>query len=521
MKLAKVNNIIDSRTKNSIAVYSDSGCKYNTIPPFHPKQHYPEYPFSSDLISHDETSAPDAYHGVRTALYYLGYDRENFGTRKWNPFKLLIKPGQKVVIKPNFVLHRNGKGLDIFASVTHPSVIRAVVDFCYIALQGTGSVMVVEAPQMDCDFDDIKKQLHLDALAAFYKETENFKLNILDVRRLKCTRDYEKGYYPSESFIINEQADPEGFTIFDLGAQSLLNNLPGIENLYGADFDRKFTVQNHTKGVHKYCVSNSVLNADTVICLPKLKTHKKVGITLNLKLLVGINCDKNYLAHFRIGPPSKSGDEFPDALGSNVLMRKRVLRFLQDHVFVRRTKSTDKLWMAINKLRRMVNSVSSRKKAAGQVNKIFSGNWYGNDTAWRMAIDLARILLYGTVGKGMSDVPQRNVLSIVDGVMAGEGDGPMDATPKYAGTIIAGENILAVDTAAATLMGFDYRKIRMLNDAWKLNDLPLSTLSLEETRIHSNDESLDGLAAHQCRKFSFVPHRNWRGEIEISKQAAE
>jgi hypothetical protein len=63
-----------------------------------------------------------------------------------------------------------------------------------------------------------------------------------------------------------------------------------------------------------------VLSADLVVNLPKLKTHKKTGVTLALKNLVGINGDKNWLPHHSQGSVEKGGDEYP---GDGVVDRGR------------------------------------------------------------------------------------------------------------------------------------------------------------------------------------------------------
>ena len=54
-------------------------------------------------------------------------------------------------------------------------------------------------------------------------------------------------------------------------------------------------------------------HADVVINLPKLKTHKKTGVTISLKNMVGINGYRNCLPHHTIGTPDASGDEFAAA----------------------------------------------------------------------------------------------------------------------------------------------------------------------------------------------------------------
>ena len=46
-------------------------------------------------------------------------------------------------------------------------------------------------------------------------------------------------------------------------------------------------------------------------------------------------------------------------------------------------------------------------------------------------------------------------LAIVDGIVGMEGDGPIMGTPRNAGFLIAGNNLAAVDSTTARLMGFD------------------------------------------------------------------
>ena len=55
------------------------------------------------------------------------------------------------------------------------------------------------------------------------------------------------------------------------------------------------------------------MDADVFINIPKLKSHKKVGLTCALKNLVGINANKNWLPHHTEGTPDKGGDQFPAA----------------------------------------------------------------------------------------------------------------------------------------------------------------------------------------------------------------
>lgn len=73
---------------------------YPQCAPYHPSRAYPEYPFPGHVAGEENA----VYDGVRQLLQQLGYDKEHYGTKTWNPLGWLIMPGMKVVLKPNFVL---------------------------------------------------------------------------------------------------------------------------------------------------------------------------------------------------------------------------------------------------------------------------------------------------------------------------------------------------------------------------------------------------------------------------------
>lgn len=80
---------------------------YNNEPPFHPDTHYPELSFS------DVSSMPNhPYRLLRELFVKLGLDIKNYGGLQWNPLGTIIKPGQTVLLKPNFVLSFNSSGDD-------------------------------------------------------------------------------------------------------------------------------------------------------------------------------------------------------------------------------------------------------------------------------------------------------------------------------------------------------------------------------------------------------------------------
>jgi hypothetical protein len=221
-----------------------------------------------------------------------------------------------------------------------------------------------------------------------------------------------------------------------------------------------------------------------VINLPKLKTHKKTGLTACMKNLVGINGNKNWLPHHREGTPAQGGDQFADA---------RLIHRMENAVVA----GFRRVFPHLGPLRRVIAGPAKAggRQVFGDTNTdtIRSGNWYGNDTTWRMVIDLNRILMYADVQGQLHDRPVRRVLNVVDAIVAGEGNGPLDATPRPCGVILAGSNPVAVDLACARLMGFNYRQVPMLNRASDKHLLPLWSFSPAELRVCSDNERFNGL----------------------------
>jgi hypothetical protein len=235
------------------------------------------------------------------------------------------------------------------------------------------------------------------------------------------------------------------------------------------------------------------MDADLFINLPKLKTHKKVGVTLSLKNLVGINGDKNFLPHFSIGTPDQGGDELPDSSAINKFQSKVISAFKGA---VRRSGAATRLWAPAAK-RAGYRIFGSSEKS------VRSGNWHGNDTTWRMTLDLNKALFHFD-GEGKRRRKPLKYLSIVDGIVAGEGNGPMEADSKPCGVLVAGFNPVAVDFVTIALMGFDWQKVASVREAFNIADLPLADFSPEDIEI------LPGLG----EPFVFRPHFGWVGHIE-------
>jgi len=401
----------------------------------------------------------------------------------------IIEPGDQVLLKPNLIRESHTRRSDEWEQIiTHGSVVEAVARAAAGALKGNGRIVIADSPQTDSDFAAIDSRLGLTALARQLSRAHTgVSVEVVDLRR--------EHWRTSRGAVLERTKVPDapgGYTEVDLGRNSLFYGRDA--NFYGADYDTEFTREHHQGERHAYLLARLALDADVFINLPKLKTHKKVGITVSLKNLVGINGDKNYLPHFTMGTPTEGGDEFPPTTRSGRLQSKAI------RAFKRAALAAPTVAGVVGPaIKRAGEAVWGRTDAV-----VRSGNWHGNDTAWRMVLDLNRILLHYD-GSGSRRTRPLRYLSIVDGIVAGEGDGPMEADAVRAGVILAGTNPAAVDLVAARLMGFDWRRLPMIREAFAEHDLPIATFAPDEIQI----------IPELGDSFHFRPHFGWRGAIEL------
>ena len=115
------------------------------------------------------------------------------------------------------------------------------------------------------------------------------------------------------------------------------------------------------------------------------------------------------------------------------------------------------------------------------------GDWYGNDTVWRMALDLNTLLFYCSSSGELCEIPQRSYFSLIDGIIGGMEEGPLKPRPPPAGLLIAGFNPVAVDQLCTRIMGFDYKKIPMIRGAMQRECLPLGEFKPDDLMVVSNE----------------------------------
>jgi uncharacterized protein (DUF362 family) len=481
-----------------IALLSGVADAYPSVAPFGPSESYPEFP---GLVP-TPGAANRVYASVRESFRLLGLDADRYGTPAWDPLGEIIHPGDRVAIKPNFVLHFNSSGADVRAVVTHGSVLRPVLDYVLLALRGRGEVTVGDAPHGNADFEQIMQITGAREVVAAC-QNRGVPVRLVDFRK------YRYGY-GEEGFLKETRTplagDPEGYSTVDLGSDSALESLPRMERLYGADYDRSIIRDHHHPSRHEYLIANSILRADVVISLPKLKVHSKAGVTINLKNLVGINGDKNWLPHYRIGHPGNGGDEYPRSRSSVENGLRSIDRSLIDALLPKDSLVLKKLYKLY--LRLYYPIIGRLTRLTG--NPIHRGNWNGNDTIWRTVIDLNRILLYATKEGRMSSERQRRFLSIVDGIVAGEGQGPLGPTPRPCGVLLAGFDPLSVDWAGACLMGLDPERVPLLHHASRLSRLSFSDHPPQRSTIVSNDPAFEAMLSTGKPHLSFALPVGWR-----------
>jgi uncharacterized protein (DUF362 family) len=472
--------------------------RYPLAAPFDPDVAYPELGSDTPV----STEPNPAFLGVRECLRLAGLDKGLFGTVDWNPLGCWVQPGMTVLLKPNWVKFRHPRDPEGWRyTVTHGSVIRAVGEYVALALRGRGALIIGDGPQTDSSFEELAAGTGTDSVAGRLSRT-GIDVNLVDFRK---ERWEEQG-----GVIVARHAlpgDPAGYVAFDLGDDSRMAARGGEGRYYGAFYDAGEVNLHHAGGRHEYLISGTAVRADVVINVPKLKTHKKTGVTLSMKNLVGINGDKNWLPHHTEGDPTTGGDQFPGPSLKRSLERigGRSLRKLAT------TLPGVGPWLLTR----------ARRYGAGFFGDtdtvVRSGNWHGNDTTWRMALDLNACLLYGQPDGTLRKDRAKTYLSFVDGIIAGEGAGPLNPDPHPAGIVAFGSAPAAVDAACAWLMGFDPENLPIVREAFAPSRLPTSAISSwREVRLTSNHGSwarpLEDVALSEC--FHFRPHFGWAGSVE-------
>ena len=460
---------------------------------FSPDELFPEYQFAD--VSGEKNPV---YRAVRQCLAQSGLDQEHYGTPAWNPLGEYVKPGNRVFVLCNFANERReGERVEDYQSrCTHGSVIRTLIDYVLIAVGPTGTVSFGNAPTQFCHWDQVLKDTGADQVLRYYKsqgspvDARDLRLFVTDANYLGAVRSVER------------RAESQGARIV-LGPDSLLSALDQkpVHRYRVMNYNPKRTEAFHSAGRHEYVVNHQILEADIILSIPKLKTHEKVGISCALKGFVGTVGHKDSLPHHRYGSPDIGGDEYPaDRWG--------LLRFASAfHEKVQQTTPDTPVGSSLRVAYRFL------KRAIRPLAPVIEGAWWGNDTAWRMVLDLVRIATYCTVDGVMQDKPCRKQLAFIDGILGGEGEGPAYPTAVRSGVLLFGDNLPAVDTLNSLLMGFNPDQIPLVREAFCLTKYPLAIRSLEEESIVANGKSSSIQEMRANPPYHFESSGGWKGKI--------
>ena len=448
--------------------------------PYLPPQPYRE--FGAQLPTDPSNQV---YAAVRRVLEDLGLDRPNIGKPTWNPLRGYLRPGQRALIKPNWVMHKNAGGESEEALITHTSVIRVLIDYLLLALNGRGRVDIADAPLQGCDFDALRRIARIDELLGLYRvEVPDVEFHVLDLRKTTLDRrEYERGDHQQS----RQRGDPRDYTLVDLGGESLLADIERRSARFRVTmYDHRLMHQHHAEARHEYLLANSVLDADLVINVPKLKTHIKAGVTAALKNLIGINGHKEFLPHHTNGCPATGGDQYPH----------------WSYVKPVRNWVDDRYWRVVaqnlpsRRFRSMLSVAGRALRVPSYIldkDTVMDGSWSGNDTIPRTTLDINNALYFFDAADAnrhrLSSEPLRSALHIVDGVVAGEGYGPLRPSPKQARVVIGGWNPLTIDACAGRLIGVDIHKVRLLRYGF---GHPRSMLASVSPKISNVELIVDG-----------------------------
>jgi hypothetical protein len=220
-----------------------------------------------------------------------------------------------------------------------------------------------------------------------------------------------------------------------------------------------------------------------------------------LKNLVGLNGNKDYLPHHRVGGTALGGDCYP-----GISPVKRLAEFCLDQANQQIGQSSQQKWYKIlDKLLRLQSKVGDKE---------IEGGWFGNDTVWRMVLDLNRLLLYGQADGSIAKTPMRRIYSLTDAIIAGEGEGPLESKPVNLGIVTFASSSPYADLVHASLMGFDWQKIPCVREAFGSVMYPLTQSSPSACKINAQDRQMSLSEISTLYGQHFEPAQGWEGRIE-------
>ena len=189
--------------------------------------------------------------------------------KDWNPLGDLLKPGDRVYVNSGGVFR---------SSVAHPSLLRVLLDYIFIATSGRAEIFIGFSPMGWKP----EKPLEMD-LPYSEKDFRIFLFNL-------------------------PGGDPVGYTQIDLGDSSAFSTYSGnweLSSLEGR-------VDTHGPHSARYFVSSTALSSSLLINLFKPSTNQWLGMAGAIASFLGLTEEPGKVPVFSRGKPSKGGDECPE-----------------------------------------------------------------------------------------------------------------------------------------------------------------------------------------------------------------
>jgi uncharacterized protein (DUF362 family) len=414
-----------------------------------------------------------------------------------------VKTAKKIVLKPNWVrdthLERPGQWDYV---ITHPAIITAVLRKVLETMPSGGRVSVIDGPEYSSSFE---KLLSYYPVLKWQEQAsaKNIEIEIIDLR---------EEIWEDNGHVVTKRSkntgDFRGSTQADLSGElsEFSGHVKSNKGYYGADSNIAETNNAHNGLNNLYRVSRTVIECDVFINLPKLKTHKKAGITCCLKNLVGINTYRNILPHCSLGVKKEGGDQFYLS-GTKQRIEGKLMPLIHQYI-----RTSPLLSRGFSPFMRLGKKIFGNNKET-----IRGGAWFGNDTIWRMILDINKVLMYGNPdGTLRSDKlnSRKNYIAIVDAILCGEGNGPKIPDPKKLNYLIQGSNPAVIDAVCAELMGFDYQKIPVIKNAFRISKLSIVSCTEDDILVKFNDAEYKLQDIPESKKSLFIASNGWINHIE-------
>ncbi len=371
--------------------------------------------------------------------------------------------GKKILLKPNWVLHDKSES-DIVCLRTHDAFLLVALEL--LLEMKPARVVLGDAPVQGCNWERMLSAAFIENVNKLSEEY-NVPVKIKDFR---CV-----SYNPETNQLEQNRNAIGDFIIFDVGTRSYLEEVSDDARspFRVTNYNPGRLAESHRKGVHKYCITKELFDVDVLITVPKIKTHQKTGLTNALKILVGVNGDKDFLPHHRKGALDDGGDCYP---GKNPL--RKVSEDILDYANTKIGKSSYKSLLHL--------SAALWKASKPDNEQNLAAGWYGNDTTWRMVLDINQVVLYGKSDGTLSDTVQREFYSLCDGIVAGQGNGPLEPEPLAMGVVAFSNDTAYMDIVAGHLMGMDVDRISLLRNAkdWLKDKICLLTVNQQQAEIN-------------------------------------